>query len=266
MLGLESWQLSPRFIPGFVWPSKSTLKWQAWLFSSRCFFSRFHPDELSETAPAATEWHLVQADVRGAGEQHPTGHHERDICLWGSEEERGLQQIAGAGAPGRELHEFRLQERADVRLQHRLPLQGNAVSSNRSVSASGIRVGKVAIQRCPWANPVCCYRLFSLSVLFLRVCSHKKHTDSRSESASLLFPFVFSHLSSLHLSAEKDLHKHTGALGGLETFPYRLFQKVMLLLMSLLKENQYPAYPVAHRRFCIINSWGYYEKSAFICE
>lgn len=64
--------------------------------------------------------------------------------------------------------------------------------------------------RCPpWANPLCCYELYSLSVLFLIVCSHKKHTDSWSESASLLFPFVFSHLSSLHLSAERA-QTHTG--------------------------------------------------------
>lgn len=84
----------------------------------------FSADELGEAAAASPQRHPVQADLRGAGEQHPAGHHERDVCLRGGEEERMLQQVPGAGAAGGELHERRLQERPDVWLQHQLPVQG----------------------------------------------------------------------------------------------------------------------------------------------
>lgn len=97
-----------------------------------CFVSVQHKllfflssDEFSQTPEATSQRHSVQADVRGAGEQHPAGHHECDIRLRGSEEERGLLQIPGTGVAGRQLHERRLEERPDVRVQHQLPLQGN---------------------------------------------------------------------------------------------------------------------------------------------
>lgn len=41
----------------------------------------FPPDELGKTSEASSQRHPVQADVRGAGEQHPAGHHERDVRL-----------------------------------------------------------------------------------------------------------------------------------------------------------------------------------------
>lgn len=49
--------------------------------------SFFLPDELSKTVAASPQRHPVQVDVRGAGEQHPAGHHERDVRLRGGEEE-----------------------------------------------------------------------------------------------------------------------------------------------------------------------------------
>lgn len=49
--------------------------------------SLFLPDELGKTVAAPSQRHPLQADVRGAGEQHPAGHHERDVRLRGGEEE-----------------------------------------------------------------------------------------------------------------------------------------------------------------------------------
>ena len=90
-----------------------------------CFFFFASLDEFSKTSTATSQWHYVQADIRGAGEQHPARHHECDIRLRGGEEERRLQQTPGVSAAGRQLHERRLEERPDVWFQHQLPLQGN---------------------------------------------------------------------------------------------------------------------------------------------
>lgn len=57
------------------------------LVSHQYHYLFFSPDELSKTVEASSQRHPVQADVRGAGEQHPAGHHERDVCLRGGEEE-----------------------------------------------------------------------------------------------------------------------------------------------------------------------------------
>lgn len=99
-----------------------------------CYFVSL--DEFSQTPTAASQRHSVQADVRGAGEQHPARHHECDVRLRGGEEERRLQQTPGAGAAGRQLHERRLEERPDVWLQYQLPLQGNGALKIFCVSSS----------------------------------------------------------------------------------------------------------------------------------
>lgn len=74
-------------------------------------------DEFGQAPAAASQRHPFQADIRGAAEQHPARHHECDLRLRGGEEERRLQEAAGIGAAGRQLHERRLQECSNIRFQ-----------------------------------------------------------------------------------------------------------------------------------------------------
>lgn len=71
--------------------SEQTPEWLAngELSAPRRFLSSspLSADELGEAAAASPQRHPVQADLRGAAQQHPAGHHERDVCLRGGEEE-----------------------------------------------------------------------------------------------------------------------------------------------------------------------------------
>lgn len=96
-------------------------------------FSSNFADELSKAAATTSQWHFVQADFRGAGEQHPTRHHECDVRLRGGEEERRLPQTPGVCVAGRQLHECWLKERTDVWFQRQLPVQGKALTKQKKV-------------------------------------------------------------------------------------------------------------------------------------
>lgn len=66
----------------FIYMCVSDANWFGQSSASHYFLSLFFfPDELSKTVEASSQRHPVQVDVRGAGEQHPAGHHERDVRL-----------------------------------------------------------------------------------------------------------------------------------------------------------------------------------------